>query len=304
MKSQVLAVVLIVCVLIGAAAGYVVGSGRSAARTLTTTLTTVSTNSATLTATSISSITLTRSEASYSTVTSTQVSESTTVSTVTSLSTLTTYATTPALLLQVSLNTTELSQGHSLLASFSLSNPLPENVTFAPSYINYSMIQWWNTLDFICPSAGSLNSVWSFALYPGHVTPQNFSFANPPFTLAPPLTTLLCPLTTMVTSLRFLPNSDTALVNWASPLHCPCLGLPVEFNTNATTSYCYGSGCTDAPMFGYWNLTATSGITLAPQNATTSSKYFVFFPPGNYTLIVADAWGQTIYSYFQVVPKQ
>jgi hypothetical protein len=64
------------------------------------------------------------------------------------------------------------------------------------------------------------------------------------------------------------------------------------------------SGQTQCPvagtsLFGYWNATGpVLGLNIA--NATTSSQYFHYFSPGQYTLVAEDMWGQSAFAYFQV----
>ncbi len=59
----------------------------------------------------------------------------------------------------------------------------------------------------------------------------------------------------------------------------------------------YGGG--PDSLFGYW-VGPPGGVLGGGQNATVSSPYFHYFPPGRYTLVVEDMWGQVSYSYFQV----
>ncbi len=59
--------------------------------------------------------------------------------------------------------------------------------------------------------------------------------------------------------------------------------------------------CDNGSLFGYWTWNSSSGPPyLNSQDANTTSKYFNFFPPGEYTLVVQDIWGATLFSYFRV----
>jgi hypothetical protein len=95
----------------------------------------------------------------------------------------------------------------------------------------------------------------------------------------------------------FLPNSDSGVFYLGDYQR----GSLAQVMLNAATESCSGTSaggtCGEGNgLLGYWNTTTT----LALQDATTSSRYFHRFPPGDYTLAVQDVWNQTVYAYFKV----
>jgi len=77
--------------------------------------------------------------------------------------------------------------------------------------------------------------------------------------------------------------------------------IQTRLKENASTGSCSAISTRCGPgngLFGYWN---TTGLQGPLDNATTTSKYFHYFSPGQYTLVAACEWGQTIFEYFEVV---
>jgi plastocyanin len=75
----------------------------------------------------------------------------------------------------------------------------------------------------------------------------------------------------------------------------------VTAEVNATTGSCVASGTSlscggSSGLVGYWN--PGFGYT---GNTTFTSKDFNYFPSGEYTIVAADDWGQTVYAQFQVI---
>jgi len=211
--------------------------------------------------------------------------------------------------LRVNLNATMIKSGDAITATVSILNPLGMNVSVFPDYQSSSAIFSWNAHDFLCGVLPASNPTWSlagYALFQGHYTAANLSSAGSPLALYPPLEVLSCPGEGVNPStVTFLPNSSTA-VAYFPPVQ-NVIGYPQVVKQqavmNATTeTYVYKSGYYGGgpdSLFGYW-AGPPGGVFGGGQNATISSPYFHYFPPGQYTLAVEDMWGQASYSYFQV----
>jgi hypothetical protein len=205
--------------------------------------------------------------------------------------------------LQLKLNATAIQSGSALIAQITLFNPLDENLSlFLPNLASNSTIATWNDYDFVC----SGNSMWNlggYALFKGHYSSDNVSSAGEPLMLAPPVAYLSC-INNTRNLFVFLPNNSNAMVSDSSETGQPA--TPWHAATNATTESCenisqsivVGTHCpVGDSLFGYWSAPLSG---LASSAATTSSSYFHYFSPGQYTLAVEDSWGQTIYAHFQV----
>jgi len=211
----------------------------------------------------------------------------------------------PLLQVQVNLNATRIPAGGAVMVGITLFNPLPVNLSAVPHSSTNHTIQTWDDFNFICGVSPLFPA--GYALFKGHYTSGNISSGGNPLTLAPPVA---IPCVTYPSPGLFLvlPNGSNAVAYYILPTQPPSFVLPtqVQLKMNATTEYCsatpIGSGVCGAGngLFGYWNTTGLQG-TLNFDNATTTSKYFHYFSPGPYTLVVADIWGKVIYSYFQVV---
>jgi hypothetical protein len=208
--------------------------------------------------------------------------------------------------LRVNLNATMIKSGDAITATISLFNPLGVNVSVSPDYQSSSAIFSWNAHDFLCGGLAASNPTWSlagYALFQGHYTAANLSSAGSPLDLDPPLM-ILCHGEANPGTVTFLPDSSTAVGYF--PPQPNIIGIPPvakqEAVMNATTeTYVYKSGYYGGgpdSLFGYW--AGPPGGVFGGQNATISSPYFHYFPPGAYTLVVEDMWGQVSYSYFQV----
>jgi hypothetical protein len=186
-----------------------------------------------------------------------------------------------------------------------LFNPLSVNLSVIPSSSASSNIKNWDGVDFICGS----NPLWSlagYALFRGHYASNNISNGGNPLILAPPITPS-CVTYPSPSLLLVLPGSNDAVSYTLLPTQPPSYVQPeqLQLGMNADTEFCSvtsigsincggGNG-----LFGYWNTADLQG-SLNDQNATTTSKYFHYFSAGQYTLVVEDAWGEVVYSYFQV----
>jgi len=209
--------------------------------------------------------------------------------------------------LRVNLNATVIKSGDAITATISIFNPLGVNVSVSPDYQSSFPIFSWNAHDFLCGGLAAANPTWSlagYALFQGHYTAANLSSAGSPLNLNPPLV-IECPGEVNPGTVTFLPNSSTAVAYF--PPNPNVIGYPPiviqQAVMNASTeTYVYKSGYYGGgpdSLFGYW-VGPPGGVFGGGQNATVSSPYFHYFPPGQYTLVVEDMWGQVSYCYFQV----
>jgi hypothetical protein len=209
--------------------------------------------------------------------------------------------------LQVKLNTTTIHSGHAVSAQITITNPLNQNVSIVPDYQADGSILSWNSYDFMCGGLAASNPTWSlagYALFKGHYTSANLSSAGAPLSLNPPLV-IECPAEPVPSSVVFYPNGSSI----ASYFEPGQNGIPYptvvtgHAAMNATTeTYVYESGYYgygSTGLFGYW-VGPPGGVFGGGQNATIDSPYFHYFSPGEYTLVVEDMWGQSVYSYFEV----
>jgi hypothetical protein len=197
--------------------------------------------------------------------------------------------------LELWFNSTSLPEGGGVTAQIHLVNTLARNATMTPVYSSNSTISEWGSYDFFC---GSVGAYIGFALFSGHFTPANMSLAGNPLTLAPSVG-IPCITESPPASLVWLPYSErvVAYYNFGQP------PMMKQAELNATTESCRNAGVSticgdlDDSLFGYWSPTMPF---VNGSNATTSSNYFSYFAPGEYTLVVADLWNQTVYGYFEV----
>ena len=198
--------------------------------------------------------------------------------------------------LQVSLNASAVRPGGAVSAVISVVNPLAVNLTAIPPATRSATFQSWDSEDFICGHY-QLSYVASYALFRGHVGPDNLSSAGVPLTLAPPVRPP-CISYGPPGALVFRPLSSEA---WAySPLGN---ATPVGMSSDASTEVCQTSTAGEiscggsGSLFGYWD---PSDPASCGGNTTTSSSCFHYFSPGWYTLAVEAAWGQNAFEDFQV----
>ena len=210
-------------------------------------------------------------------------------------------ATSPlGLRLQVQLNTSTFETGSGITAQIAVFNTLDQNLSLTPTYQANSTILTWNGHDFFCGNSGDpLRAMVGYALFSGDYSAGNISLAGDPLQLAPPVG-ISCVTYETPDSVVFLPENDTieypAPGNQGGIVDRLALAASTESCENPTpgTYYCGAS----KGLSGYWN---TTGVAyLQDQEAAIGSNYFVYFPPGEYTLAVQDDWGQTLYAHFQV----
>jgi hypothetical protein len=213
------------------------------------------------------------------------------------------YSTTSplGLRLQVQLNTSSFESGSGLTAQVAVFNALGQNLSLTPTYQANSTILGWNGYDFFCAGSGeSLRAALGYALFPGDYSAGNITLAGNPLDLAPPVG-VSCVTVQTPDSIVLLPGNDSAAVyvpNQRAVVEPLALAAATEScqNPEPGTYYCGPA----KGLSGYWNVTGVS--FLQSQEAALGSNYFVYFPPGEYTLAVQDEWGQSLYVHFQVTP--
>jgi hypothetical protein len=208
--------------------------------------------------------------------------------------------------LQVELNATAMQTGSALRAQIRLFNPLLQNLSIALTQSSNSSIATWGDYDFVC--GGSVWNLAGYALFKGHYSSDNISSAGEPLMLAPPVG-IPCGEPPEPNFFVFLHNSSNAMASYSPATNEPA--TLVHIATNATTEFCEnlttgaGSSYTRCPvgasLLGYWSNPPVGQIQeIDGSAATIGSSYFHYFSPGQFTLAVEDAWGQTIYAHFLV----
>jgi len=193
--------------------------------------------------------------------------------------------------IQVALNTTMVPMNGAVLAQISLHNTLDQNLSLSVESSSDQAFGNWSQYDSICGDTGQFGTLFGYALFSGHYVAQNFSLAPAPLQLAPQLPLPCVGGGGEYGTVVFLPNSSIGVING---------GMPHQVAENATTGYCvnYPNGSTGCGggggIIGYWDTSALIG------DGTLTSPDFVRLPPGQYTLVVMDAWGGAAFAEFEV----
>ena len=196
--------------------------------------------------------------------------------------------------LTVRLNSSVLQPRGDVGAEVLLTNVLNRNVSLA--VVPDQNLSQWSSLDYLC---GAGNPFLGFALFAGHYSVSNISAAGQPLQVGVPAgIPCVSPPLMGVNSTTFLPDSD--LTVFYTPVGRATINATAE--VSPATTYCaYAQGLGSCPLgsglFGYWN----PSVVLIEENSTLASKYFSYFPPGEYTLVAADDWSQYVYAYFTVL---
>jgi hypothetical protein len=264
MKKEGLAAVIAILVIASLGFGYLSGSGARRTETITS----VSTSTLTSTTTYTSTETITSSEGPVVFVS--PISEQ-------------------GLQLRVVLNSSAIPANGTLGAQIGLYNTLDKNVSLLVT--EDQEISSWNGGDFLCGWNPSGNLA-GFAVFEGDVTATNVSTAGEPLHLDPelfPYIQLGCPTEeSFPANVTFFPEGDRISYAYgvAADLNPKTLGC--EYTEQA--SECSGTG-----LVGYWN----DSIPTA-GNLGFSSPAFVYFKPGEYTIVATDEWNQYVYATFVV----
>ena len=214
-------------------------------------------------------------------------------STVTSTVTLFTSGTAPeGLQLEISLNSTSIKPHGAVAAEIQIVNTLSRNVSISNIQQNQNITNW-NDANYICGFDRGFG-IFGFALFEGHITASNVSSAGAPLVLHPPIYPP-CAFVPGAQSVTFLPNGTSAIVT------APGQPSPAIMELNAVNTYCasVGAGSVECPttagLVGYWN-----GSAAANGDMSLSSPGFLYFPPGEYTIVALDVWNQYAFGTFVV----
>ena len=193
--------------------------------------------------------------------------------------------------LSVALNATAIRRYGTLGVQIEVLNTLDHNVSIALGPVNAN-ISAWNRYDFFC-GVNIAGSLLGFGLFKGDYSPANISQAGSPLQLAPFVRTT-CSIFAYPQEIVFKPMSNQ-LATTNGPRKTVALNVTSEQCVAVSQAF---HKCGPAlGLFGYWNTQSF----LSLDGATFQSPYFQYFPPGAYTLVAADAWGQTIYVHFDVL---
>jgi len=116
----------------------------------------------------------------------------------------------------------------------------------------------------------SVDVPYGFAVIPGNVSSSSILTAKP-LNMWPP-GVYMCPVIYLVSSYKIMELSSSGYI--LSPSNSP---IPITLSTTLNIS-------------GYW----------VASNTFNSSYHFVYFPAGQYTVIVADEWGAIAFLHFTV----
>jgi len=191
----------------------------------------------------------------------------------------------------VAFDATAIGRYGALRAQADVVNTLDRNVSITLGQVNAN-ISAWNRNDFFC-GVNIAESLVGFALFKGDYSAANISQAGNPLQLVP-FVSITCPVFPYPQEIVFKPMSNLL----ATP-NGPRTGIAL----NVTSEQCVSLSPTvhqcgpSTRLFGYWNTQSFLNL----DGATFRSPYFQYLVPGVYTLVVADAWGQTIYAQFDVL---
>jgi len=247
-----MAILLVLAILLSGVTGYFIGNSINSQKTITTATTFSVTDHATAIFPTTTTIVMT------DTTTETRISQGPTVTfSQTSLE--------PGLQLDASVFPENTTVGQNVSILSEVYNSLPHNVTV-------------NAISIVNPSIGpcAFGQAIAVSVYPGYYSFANVSSATSLLLYNASLI-FLCPAASNSTY-TFLPNSDSAIVQYQAPFS----SSPFPEMVNLTTN-----------IGGYWNKSGTGGF-----NGTNYE--FQYFNPGIYTVLVSDAWSQEVICYFRI----
>jgi len=193
--------------------------------------------------------------------------------------------------LRVVLNSSVVPTNGSLGAQIGLYNTLDKNVSL--SVTEDQQISTWNGGDFLC-SYNPSGNLAGFAVFEGDVTAANLSEAGKPLQLDPqlfPYIQIGCPTEeSFPANVTFFPESNRVSYAYGVVAAIDAKTLGCAYTEQA-------SQCTGTGLVGYWN----DSIPTA-GNLGFSSPAFVYFKPGEYTIVATDEWNQYVYATFTVQP--
>ena len=192
----------------------------------------------------------------------------------------------------ISLNSTSIEPHGAVAAEIQIVNTLSRNVSISNIQQNQNISNW-NGANYLCGFDRGFG-IFGFALFEGRITASNVSSAGAPLVLAPPVLPP-CPFVAGAQSVTFLPDGTSAVVTGSGQ------PSPAIMELNASNTYCASAGAgsvecpTTAGLVGYWNSSAA-----ANGDMSLSSPGFVYFPPGEYTIVALDVWNQYAFATFVV----
>jgi hypothetical protein len=197
-----------------------------------------------------------------------------------------------ALQLEVTLNSTSINSKGAISVHMELVNTLNQSISFSGVAPNDDIFQLWGPFSYYCFQNPS-DFLVGGAVFQGHYTPENISAAPVLWIAAPTGGPPGCGQVGVhfPTTVTFLPNGDRV----TSPDDSALTRAEANLTTGQCVADASAGGCLWVPgpsLDGYWNSTAVAG-----GNETTN---FVYFLPGEYTIVAADDWNQYVYATFVV----
>lgn len=188
-----------------------------------------------------------------------------------------------------SINATIVRQGQAIGVEAMLFNTLDHNVTLIPSFGVYSNVTGWGYYsNNVCTNHLPVD----FAIFQGYYSAQNISLAGEPLLLAEPYP-IPCIAYIPATGYTMLPHSSMAQVitNVTGQMGSYSENMTFKL-TPFQAQQCSGGGQCSSGTYvgakGYWT-------------GTLGNYVFQLFPKGDYTVAIADIWGQLLIFHFQVV---
>lgn len=203
--------------------------------------------------------------------------------------------------LEVTLNSSGVRSHGAVGARVQVLNSLDRNVSLSGLGQNQNILEWAGD-DYVCDSP---STIVGFALFQGHYAAGNISAAGQPLQLAPPEVIYGCHGAggpDQVGAVTFLPEGDRAVATtYFQGMYEG--SYPETVSVNATTGDCGNNPelvgfCTGKALSGYWNDSVPAEGAL-----NFTSPAFVYFPPGEYTMVATDLWDQYVYATFVVEPS-
>lgn len=242
--------------------------------------------------------------------------------------------------LVIAMNSTKIQEGGALAAKVSLFNTLGTNLSLVRNFAGDSGISAWDFHDRMC-GLSPVFHIFGFALFQGYYTAANISSGPEPLTLPPPVR-FSCPASqygqAYIHEVDFAPTSDLARVSANASFSDSFKAQNVRMQVSVATGHCssepytetvssggngngtststaytttaYSFGCgPDNSLYGYWTPPMNDSCSLGysvngTERAQPDAEYCNFhsFPPGEYTLLGEDLWGDSVYAYFKVTP--
>lgn len=187
-----------------------------------------------------------------------------------------------------------IASGQAIELVAEVNNTYDEPVTVNPSVVFGNVSEWAHNYESPCGSILPLD----MAVFKGHFDSSNISQAGNPLQLIPYQSTL-CPAIADVTKVVFQPSNDTAALYYTiygKPPNQPLGSMSITSAVRLTGCFIATVNSTCGSEFGvngYYTGSAGPGVGQA-------SNTFHPFDPGEYTVAVADTWGQITFLYFQV----